>query len=114
MEGSGGIICPIRYDQEQNIFLEDVVKALNLETLVVGRAGLGTINDVTTTCHYIKSHGMKVGGIILNHYKGGIMEDDNLSMIEKINQVPVIALVKEGEEELNISTEKLKEVFKWI
>ena len=36
VEGSGGIVCPIRWDKEHKILLEDIVKALNLNTLVSG------------------------------------------------------------------------------
>ena len=45
VEGSGGILCPIRYDEER-IMLEDVIKALDLSCLLVADAGLGTINSV--------------------------------------------------------------------
>ena len=44
MEGSGGILCPLRVDETSELWLEDVVKALNLGCLVVADAGLGTIN----------------------------------------------------------------------
>ena len=47
VEGSGGIVCPIRWDKEHKILLEDIVKALDLNTLVIADAGLGTINAVT-------------------------------------------------------------------
>ena len=45
MEGSGGILCPLRVDETGELWLEDVVKALNLGCLVVADAGLGTIED---------------------------------------------------------------------
>lgn len=37
VEGSGGIVCPIRWDEEHEILLEDIVKMLHLNTLVIGR-----------------------------------------------------------------------------
>ena len=30
MEGSGGIICPLRWDEKQHVILDDLVKHLNL------------------------------------------------------------------------------------
>ena len=48
VEGSGGIVCPIRYDEDEKILLPDVVKALGLSVLVVADAGLGTIHNVVT------------------------------------------------------------------
>ena len=64
VEGSGGIVCPIRWDKEHKILLEDIVKALNLNTLVIADAGLGTINAVVLTIEYIRNHGMGVKGVI--------------------------------------------------
>lgn len=36
IEGCGGIVCPIRYDQTK-IFLTDIIRQLNLNVLVVVR-----------------------------------------------------------------------------
>lgn len=65
-EGSGGIICPIRYD-DKKIMLEDIIKTLGLPTIIVADAGLGTINSVVLTCEYMKAHGLEIRGIILNN-----------------------------------------------
>ena len=52
MEGSGGILCPICFD-EKEIWLEDVIKELGLSSLIVADAGLGTINSVVlTACQF--------------------------------------------------------------
>lgn len=48
-EGSGGIICPIRCDEKQKLFLEDIIQSLELETLLIADAGLGTINATVLT-----------------------------------------------------------------
>ena len=42
VEGSGGIVCPLRYDNEKVIMLEDVVKELNLNVLNVGMRAMLT------------------------------------------------------------------------
>ena len=52
VEGSGGILCPLRHDGER-LFLEDVIRALHLPCLLVADAGLGTINSVVLTAFYI-------------------------------------------------------------
>ena len=52
MEGSGGIVCPIRYEgkgHENNIMLEDIIKYLGLDVILIADAGLGTINSIVTT-----------------------------------------------------------------
>ena len=66
MEGSGGILCPICFD-EQKIMLEDVITMLDLSCLLIADAGLGTINQVVLTWFYMKSRNIPVKGIIFNH-----------------------------------------------
>lgn len=61
MEGSGGILCPICFD-EAKIWLEDVIRALSLPSLIVADAGLGTINSVVLTAEYMKQKGLPVRG----------------------------------------------------
>jgi len=114
VEGSGGIICPIRYDEKAHYFLEDVVHWLKLPVLVVGLAGLGTINDVVLTVYYLEQHGMEVRGIILNHYQGGVMEEDNIKMIEAITKKQVVALVKDDAESLEIDPQILAGLYKEV
>ena len=112
MEGSGGIVCPIRYDHKK-IMLEDIVKELGLSTLIIADAGLGTINHVVLTVEYLKNRNISIKGIILNHYiEGNLLHEDNIKMIEKITEVPVIALVKENDKELDIDKNKLLEIYK--
>lgn len=110
MEGSGGIVCPIRWD-EKKILLEDIVKELDLPVVIVADAGLGTINAVVLTVEYLKNHGMRVKGILLNHYKGGIMQEDNQKMIEELTGVPILATIREEDEELNMSASELAALY---
>jgi dethiobiotin synthetase len=107
MEGSGGIICPIRYDSSTKIFLKDIIKRFNLPSIIVADAGLGTINAVVLTAAYMKNHSLPVKGIILNNYTGGIMQNDNIKMIEAITGLEVLALIKHGDKELSIAPKKL-------
>lgn len=108
VEGSGGIVCPIRYDNIENIFLEDIIKKLKLKSLIVADAGLGTINSVVLTVSYMKSKNITVSGIILNNYKGGIMEEDNIYMIEKITGIKVISCVSKNDKDIHIDEKYLK------
>ena len=80
VEGSGGILCPICFD-EAKIQLEDVVLELGLSSILIADAGLGTINSVVLTAEYMKAHHLPLKGIIFNHYHpGNVMEDDNIFM----------------------------------
>lgn len=111
MEGSGGIMCPIRYDDTAQYFLEDIIQWLQLPTIVIGHAGLGTINSVVLTVEYLRHRQIPVKGIILNNYVGGTMEVDNVTMIEALTNVPVLGVVREGDTELNIAPEVLVSLY---
>lgn len=111
VEGSGGIVCPIRWDEEHRILLEDVIKALELSTVIVADAGLGTINAVVLTAEYLRSRDIVIKGIILNQYIGGAMQEDNVRMIEELTGLPVLALVRSGDEELEMDAERLASLY---
>lgn len=107
MEGSGGILCPLCYD-EGKIWLEDIIKELSFSCLIIADAGLGTINSVVLTAEYMRAKNIPVQGIIFNHYHpGDTMEEDNLKMCEEMTGVQVLACVKDGDTELDIDIEKL-------
>lgn len=102
VEGSGGIICPIRWD-EKHILLEDIIKALGLGTLVISNAALGSINACALTVHYLKAKNIPVRGIILNNYDGAdFMQRDNLKMMELLTGVPVLAAIAANAREIDI------------
>lgn len=117
-EGSGGIICPIRYDGDtatgiddvakvvpQKIFLVDIIKALNLPILVVTTAALGSINACVLTVEYARSRGINVHGLIVNRYgmsKNFEMEDDNIKMMQDLTGLPVFAKISEGDNDLGV------------
>ena len=107
VEGSGGILCPICFD-EAKIQLEDVVKELRLSSILIADAGLGTINSVVLTAEYMKTHGLPLKGIIFNHYHpGDVMEDDNIFMCEHMTGLPTLAKVQDGDTELDMNINAL-------
>ncbi len=112
MEGSGGIICPLRWDEEEKFGLDDMVKHLGLSVLMVAHAGLGTINAAVLTAKYLDSRRIPVKGIILNHFHPhDIMEEDNLRMIEEMTGIPVVATVRDNAKELDMAAEKLASLY---
>lgn len=111
MEGSGGILCPICFDEEK-IQLEDVIKELGLSCIIVADAGLGTINSVVLTVEYMKAHNIMVKGIIFNNYHpGNVMEDDNIVMCEYMTGLPALAKVQEGDIQLDMNVETLMQLY---
>ena len=107
VEGSGGIICPLHVTDTELYMLEDVVKDLNLPTIVVATAALGTINSTVLTIHYLQSKGIPVKGIIVNHYTGNPMEEDNCVMMERLTGIPVLDRVGPGQTSLHMDTDAM-------
>lgn len=97
-EGSGGIVCPLIYNEKELYMLEDLIKDLNMSVIIVARAALGTINHTVLTVRYIESLGIKIKGIIINNYKEDFLCDDNINMIEKLTNIPIIGKLKNIED----------------
>ncbi|URN41942.1 dethiobiotin synthase [Peptoniphilus genitalis] len=111
LEGSGGILCPLRFDDEE-IYLEDFVKKAKLSSIIVADAGLGTINNLVLTAFYMKEKGMKIKGIIFNNFiPGDVMQEDNIKMCQHMSGLKVLACVKKGDKDLDIDIDKLKEIY---
>lgn len=112
VEGSGGILCPIRYDREK-IFLEDVIKCLDLSCLLIADAGLGTINSVVLTAEYMRAKNIPLVGMIFNRFHpGDVMEEDNIRMCEELTGLKTLACLREGERELSMDVEELKVLYR--
>lgn len=111
VEGSGGILCPICFD-ERKIQLEDIIKELNLSSIIIADAGLGTINSVVLTAAYMKAKNMPVKGIIFNHFHpGNVMEEDNIFMCEYMTGLPILGKVQDGADQLNIDIHVLESLY---
>lgn len=95
MEGSGGIVCPIRAD---GLLLEHLVRMLGLPAVIVSDSGLGSINAAVLTAFYMRAREIGVKGIVLNRWTGGAMQEDNRAMIERLTGLPVLAAVAPGAE----------------
>ena len=114
VEGSGGIICPLHVTDTELYMLEDVVKDLNLPTIVVATAALGTINSTVLTIHYLQSKDIPVKGIIVNHYTGNPMEEDNCVMMERLTGIPVLDRVGPGQTSLHMDVDAMLSCYEEI
>ena len=112
MEGSGGILCPLRYDEHEKLWLEDVVRQLGLASVIVAHAGLGTINSVVLTAEYMRARNLAVKGILFNHFHpGDRMEEDNVAMCQERTGLPVLALVQDDMERFPMDGQALAELY---
>ena len=103
-EGSGGIICPIRYD-DKKFFLVDIMKELGLPLLIVTTATLGSINACVLTVEYARACNLPIRGIIVNRYgsSGNLeMENDNIRMMQDMTGLEILAKIKDGDSNLGV------------
>ena len=112
VEGSGGILCPICFD-EARIGLTDIIDEMELDCILVADAGLGTINSVVLTYEYMKNRNMNIKGMIVNHYiADNIMHEDNIRMCEYMTGLPTLAKVSMGDVDLNIDIAELISLYR--
>lgn len=112
VEGSGGILCPICFD-EARIGLTDIIDEMELDCILVADAGLGTINSVVLTYEYMKNKNMNTKGMIFNHYiADNIMHEDNIRMCEYMTGLPTLAKVSMGDVDLNIDIAELISLYR--
>lgn len=88
VEGAGGLLVPIR----RKYFVVDLARDLKLPVLIVGRAGLGTINHTLLTVRQAGAMGLTIAGIVLNNPTGrsGLAERTNVREIRQLTNVPVL------------------------
>lgn len=111
MEGSGGIICPLSFDEDK-VNLEDIITTLGLSCVIVADSGLGTINYVVLTAEYMKSKGISVKGIIFNNFhEDNQMEKDNIKMCEYMTKLKVIACVRPSDTDIDVDIDELLSLY---
>ena len=95
VEGSGGIMVPIIEKGLDSYLVSDLIVELSLPTLIVARAGLGTINHTLLTIDHAKRKGVDVAGVIINGYpdEPSLAEKNNTAMIEDLSGVSVLSAV---------------------
>lgn len=91
VEGIGGIMTPIT----KNFFVADLIKAMNIETIIVTRATIGTLNHTVMTCKMCKDYDIKILGLIINNYdeKGTPAEKNAPKTLYELTNVPILGTI---------------------
>ena len=92
VEGAGGIMAPVY----KKYLMIDLIKELDLPIIIVARPGLGTINHSLLTIEAARKKGITIPGIVINYsenIKKGLSEKTSPDVIEKVGQVPVLAII---------------------
>jgi dethiobiotin synthetase len=91
VEGIGGIMTPLTRDY----FVADLIKDLGLETIIVTRSTIGTLNQTMMTVKTCLDYKIPVKGIIVNNYdeNGGPAEKNTPITIHEITGVPILGVL---------------------
>lgn len=91
VEGIGGIMTPIT----KNFFVADLIKGMNIETIIVTRATIGTLNHTVMTCKMCKDYGIKIRGLIINNFdeKGTPSEKNAPKTLYELTNVPILGTI---------------------
>lgn len=92
VEGVGGLMVPLNNSE----VVTDLILQLGLETVVVARPGLGTINHTLLTVNMAKMMGIAVTGVVINGFGKdviGLPERTNPDEIQHFGNVPVLGIL---------------------
>ena len=90
VEGMGGVMTPILDDY----FITNLIKDMNLETIVVCSSRIGTVNHTIMTCKICQNFGIKIRGIIINNLdKQGYPINELKRDLESLTGIPVIGSI---------------------
>ena len=92
VEGVGGLFVPLRRD----LLLADLLANLHLQTLVVARSGLGTLNHTLLTLEALRKRDIPVFGVVFTDTEKAeneLIVQDNMRTVAEIGNVRVFGRV---------------------
>ena len=100
VEGIGGWEVPLC----KNFCFSDYAYSLHLPVLLVVANRLGALNHTLLTLNAIRAKGLECAGIILNSLEEerGIAQTNNKAILEQVIDIPILADVLYGEDELDL------------
>lgn len=109
-EGAGGLLVPI--DRKKKLYIIDLIKSLDFDTILITQSGLGTINDTCLSIEALKNRGIKIAGFLFNdwgqsHHNDYIV-NDNSKVIEEFTKTKYLGRIPYIE---NINKSNLLKIF---
>ena len=91
IEGIGGIMTPIT----KKFFVADMIKAMAIETIIVTRATLGTLNHTVMTCKICKDYDIIIKGLVINNFdeKGTAAEKNAPATLYELTGINIIGII---------------------
>ena len=106
-EGAGGLMCPAA----KNILFVDIIKKLDLETIIVTTPFLGKINHTLMTIKCAKNYNIKIKGLIINKMPKlpSLSEKNFTKELQAFTNIKILGILPEIE---NPTKENIINVFK--
>ncbi len=89
VEGAGGIAVPMK----KRFLISDLIKYMDIPIIIIARAGFGTINHTFLTIEYAKRSEIKIIGVIINEYRGGLVDEKNPGVITDLTGIPILGII---------------------
>ena len=92
VEAAGGLLVPLARERGLLVTNLDLAARLSLPVVLVGRAGLGTINHCALSVQALRARGVAIAALVLNRT---LAEDDpslasNARMVSELTGLPVL------------------------
>lgn len=95
VEGAGGLAVPL---DEGGSLVVHIPLRLGLEAILVGRAGLGTINETLLSAQFAAAQGLTLKAVVLNGGRGELCEADNVLQIGRLTALETLGPVPHVDE----------------
>jgi dethiobiotin synthetase len=90
LEGVGGVLVPVAGDR----LFADLPAVRALPAVVVGRAGLGSINHTLLTLEALRRRGIRIAGVVLNGARAGdAAARTNPAVIARLGRIRVLTVL---------------------
>ena len=89
VEGIGGIMTPILKDY----FVADLIKDLNLDSILVTSTKIGSVNHTLLTLDACKKYGIRIAGLVISEVDSGYSVNDLESDLVSLSGVDVICKI---------------------
>jgi adenosylmethionine---8-amino-7-oxononanoate aminotransferase len=91
VEGTGGVLVPVT----ETVTIGGLLRRLGTPVVIVGRAGLGTVNHCALTVDACRNLGLEVLGLVLNDREGvdPAFAAENAAQVAELCAVPVLGVL---------------------
>ena len=107
VEGADGLCAPAA----ENLLMCDLIKMLDIPTILVTGAYLGSINHTLLSIKYLQSQNIPIKGIIINNFPAKTNDIAILNLEKELKNYTNVEILGIIEKQENFTEEKLIDIF---